>query len=126
IAAATGLPTPVGWGHHEMQWRGWSRSPSKALFVHVAPLSAALGEEFPATTSETIQLVRAECDYFYESPEFDARTLAFLSVWGPRWLVIGSREYERFAATGGLEKFSDWDTVFQSGGTRILRVPVTE
>ena len=94
ISAFTGLPTPLGWGGHESQWRG----------NYVIP-----GRREPQIDS-----------FFNTTDPSEFRRLA--TALNIDYVVIGETERARYTAAG-LEKFSKLaKIVFTSGDTVIVKI----
>ncbi len=95
VAAFTGLPSVLGWGGHESQWRGNYDEPGKR-----EPL---LTQFFQTTDPRQAQQV--------------------LDQFGVEYVIVGSAERERFGGRGPqLTKFDRFmDPVFKSGDTIIYR-----
>ena len=70
IASLAGRPVPIGWDHHEQQWRG------EPAFAPLAARRAEVEAFYTASTPETMRLA--------------ARDL------GARWAVYGKLEEERY------------------------------
>jgi uncharacterized membrane protein len=93
ISAFTGLPTPVGWAFHELQWRG-------------------AYDQAGARKSQVDQL-------FNTTDPLEAQTrLRELNV---KYVVIGDTERQSYPPEG-LDKFAQiCKTAFQSGNTVLYR-----
>jgi YYY domain-containing protein len=91
IAAFTGLPTLLGWGGHEHQWRGNYTEPARR-----EPLIQTL---FSTTNPDEAQ--------------------AILHEFNVRYVIVGQVERVKYGAEG-LSKFDSMcRTAFQSGDSRI-------
>ena len=94
MSARTGLPTVVGWLHHEWQERG-ARAPVEARVKDVATL--------------------------YTTPDAGlARRL--LDRYGVRYVYIGDYERERYGPTAGATLRDLGRLVHESGGVAIYAV----
>ncbi len=94
VSAHTGLPTLLGWGGHEHQWRGDYTE--------------------PARREEDIQMLYVSSDL--------ATVRELLDEYGVVYVYVGPLERERYPASG-LEKFAALgDVVYQTGGVTIYRV----
>ena len=93
ISAMTGLPTLLGWGGHQSQWRG--------------------NYDEPARREPDIELL-------YNTPDIrQAQTL--LDKYGITYVIVGPLERERYSAQG-LRKFEQFmDVVFQQDNTTIYQ-----
>lgn len=95
ISAFTGLPTLLGWGGHEHQWRG--------------------NYEEPARREPDIQAL-------YTTPDPD-QALSLLKRYGIQYVYVGPLERSRYPSEG-LEKFAKiGQTVYDAGGAKIFRIP---
>jgi uncharacterized membrane protein len=69
VSSATGLPTLVGWTHHENQWRGWTRpmplALQRRLFDELTTLLPKIELGTTLSQSAQVELYRASL----ESPE---------------------------------------------------------
>ena len=94
ISAFTGLPTLLGWGGHQHQWRGNYNEPARR-----EPLIETL---------------------FNSADERAAR--AVIDEFNVRYVIVGSPERNRYSAEG-LARFERLGTpVFQSGSTVIYQI----
>ncbi|MGQ9816138.1 MAG: DUF2298 domain-containing protein, partial [Candidatus Roseilinea sp.] len=94
ISAFTGLPTLLGWGGHQRQWRGNYDEPARR-----EPLIETL---------------------FNSADERAAR--AVIDEFNVRYVIVGPPERNRYSAEG-LAKFERLGTpVFQSGSTVIYQI----
>ena len=95
VSAHTGLPTLLGWGGHELQWRGTY--------------------EEPARREPAIETLYTSLDA--------EETLRLLEEYGIEYVYIGALEVERYGLT--KPQFDKWDSimelVYQQGGVRIYR-----
>lgn len=93
ISAMTGLPTLLGWGGHQSQWRG--------------------NYDEPARREPDIALL-------YNSSD-TRRAQALLDKYGITYVIVGATERERYSPQG-LKKFEQFmDVAFQQGDTTIYR-----
>lgn len=97
VATLTGLPTLIGWGMHEIMWRGdWG----------------GVGQR------------TNDADTIYNSRN-DAQTMELLRKYGVRYVYIGSLETQKYSPDG-LAKFTQRPDLFRSiydnGGARIYEV----
>ena len=95
ISAFTGRPTLLGWGGHELQWRGNYDEPGRR-----EPLI------------ETI----------YNGRDLD-RIPAIVDAFGIQYMIVGPKERERYHITPAIEKayLRLWEPVFTSGPYTIYR-----
>lgn len=97
ISANTGLPTVVGWGFHEHQWRG--------------------------SHDEAAQR-KADVELIYKTTDIDlARRL--LSKYGATYVYIGSLERDRYGGEeqASLQKFAKFmDVAYRNSGVIIYQV----
>lgn len=97
VASLTGLPTVIGWGMHEIMWRG----------------------DWGTVTKRTY-----DTDTIYDGHS-DAQTLELLRKYNVRYVFVGYVESQKYSA-GGLAKFKQRPDVFRpvysSGGTQIYEV----
>ena len=91
IAASTGLPSPLNWPNHELQWRGSSR-----LFA---------GRE-------------ADVKLIYESDDLD-EVQALLDAYQIRYVYVGPRERKEYGPQG-LAKFPQFMKVFFQSGNVVI------
>lgn len=96
LSAASGVPTLLGWpgATHETQWRG--RIP-----------------EIPERQAAVTQI-------YTEGATDAVRQLA--SSYGVTYVYLGQEEQVQFGADV-IQRFGDWETVFEAGGARIVAVP---
>ncbi len=101
ISAFTGLPTLIGWGGHEEQWRyNWLAQPGRAN---------VLGERLNA-----VKLI-------YTSSN-DAFVLSLLSSYRVRYVYVGAAERQTYGPQA--DHFSTFLTrVYQQAGVTIYAVP---
>lgn len=93
ISAMTGLPTLLGWGGHQSQWRG--------------------NYDEPARREPDIALL-------YNSSDI-RQAQRLLDKYGITYVVVGATERERYSPQG-LKKFEQFmDVAFQQGDTTIYR-----
>ncbi len=52
ISAVSGVPAPIGWPHHQRQWRGWTRAVPEAVAVRFAPILPESAFAIPALPSD--------------------------------------------------------------------------
>ena len=102
VSTNTGLPTLVGWSHHEAQWR------------------AGGDKEFWKNIDERVR----DAKQIYESPDFES-VRELIDKYKIEYIFVGTlerRDYDQ----AGLAKFADACTeVFRSGDTRIYLIPQT-
>jgi uncharacterized membrane protein len=94
ISAATGVPTVLGWGGHEDQWRGSSQARA-GRFEDVQALYMA-----------------AEMSQVEEIAE----------KYGITYIYVGQLERDTYGEPA-LEKFEDLPVAFQSGSVTVYQVP---
>jgi uncharacterized membrane protein len=95
IATFTGLPGVLGWGGHELQWRGNYNEPSKR---------------------------EPDIDAIYRSMD-KGTTLTLLKKYGVRYVVAGRMEREKGYDAAMLGKFRGFmDVVYDQDGTVIYKV----
>ncbi len=95
VSAFTGLPTVLGWGGHEHQWRGNYDEPARR---------EPDIEQLYATTSPT-------------------EALTLLERYGIRYVYIGPVEQSRYPAAG-LAKFAQlMELVYDANGVKIYHIP---
>lgn len=93
VSAFTGLPTLLGWGGHEHQWRG--------------------NYDEPARREPDIERLYTTTD--------PMETLTLLDSYGIRYVYVGPPERSRYPAPG-LTKFAQLlDVVYDAGGVTIYR-----
>ena len=94
VSTYTGLPTILGWEHHEWVWRGSNR-------------------DFAGR--------REDVDQIYQSEDLD-QVETLLEKYGVIYIYIGRLEREMYGADVG-EKFADFmDVVFENDGVTIYRI----
>ncbi|MBC7226851.1 MAG: hypothetical protein H5T61_06410 [Thermoflexales bacterium] len=95
VSAFTGLPTLLGWGGHEHQWRGTY--------------------DEPARREPDIQTLYTTTD--------PAQALSLLKRYGIQYVYVGPVERSRYSPEG-LEKFAQiGEVVYDAGGVRVFRIP---
>ena len=95
VATFTGLPGVLGWGGHELQWRGNYTEPGKR---------------------------EPDIDTIYKTADKNA-ALALLKKYGVRYVVAGRMEREKGYDAASLGKFRGFmDVVYDQDGTVIYRV----
>jgi uncharacterized membrane protein len=95
IATFTGLPGVLGWGGHELQWRGNYSEPGKR---------------------------EPDIDTIYRTADKNT-ALALLKKYGVRYVVAGRMEREKGYEAAGLGKFRGFtDVMYDQNGTVIYRV----
>ncbi|MGQ9709479.1 MAG: DUF2298 domain-containing protein [Anaerolineae bacterium] len=95
VSAFTGLPTLLGWGGHEHQWRG--------------------NYDEPARREPAITLL-------FTTPDPDV-ALPLLKQYGIQYVYVGLLEQSRYPPDG-LAKFAQiGEVVYDAGGVRIFRIP---
>ena len=91
VSAFTGLPTLLGWGGHQLQWRGNYDEPSRR--------------------ESAIETLYSTSDWL--------RAYAVLDEYGVEYVYVGPVERERYPAAG-LAKFAEMlDVVYDSEGVTI-------
>jgi uncharacterized membrane protein len=95
ISAFTGRPTLLGWGGHELQWRGNYDEPGRR-----EPLIGAI--------------------YKNQSPELIRQTV---HEFGIQYLIVGPREREKYKISPNTEASYQqlWEPVFDAGSYTIYR-----
>jgi uncharacterized membrane protein len=101
VSAFTGLPTLIGWGGHEEQWRyNWLAQPGRAN---------VLGERLNA-----VKLIYTN--------QNDAFVLSLLRSYGVRYVYVGAAERQTYGPQA--DHFSAFLTpVYQQSGVTIYAVP---
>ncbi|HEX8996271.1 MAG TPA: DUF2298 domain-containing protein, partial [Ktedonobacterales bacterium] len=101
VSAFTGLPTVIGWGGHEEQWRyNWLAAPGRAN---------VLGERLNA-----VKLIYTSSD--------NAFTLSLLRAYHVRYVYVGAAERQTYGP--GADHFASFLTrVYQQAGVTIYEVP---
>jgi uncharacterized membrane protein len=93
ISALTGLPTLLGWGGHENQWRGNYDEPARR---------------------------EPDIDRLYNTPDIRQAQI-LLDKYGITYVIVGAVERERYAPPG-LKKFEQFmDVAFQQDDTTIYQ-----
>ncbi len=104
ISAFTGLPTPMGWIGHEIQWRlNWINKGSNAV-------------EF--------QRRGTDIDTIYKSPD-SAMVLSLMAHYNAQYLYVGPVEFAKYAAdpTVNLHRFSAFmQIVYNANGVTIYKI----
>ncbi len=103
VSTFTGLPTILGWGGHEYQWRvNWLAIPAN-------------GADFAARLAD-LQII-------YTSPS-DATVLDLLRRYHASYLYVGPVEQLTYGAKADLSRFSRFlPIVYNAGGVTIYAVP---
>jgi len=101
ISAFTGLPTLIGWGGHEEQWRyNWLAQPGR---------TNVLGERLNA-----VKLIYTNTN--------DAFVLSLLRAYRVRYVYVGAAERQTYGQN--VDHFSAYLTrVYQHAGVTIYEVP---
>lgn len=96
VSVATGLPTVLGWGGHELQWRG---------------------------TGEQVNPRSADIATIYKSPSLQ-ETRDLLARYGVDYVVVGGIERNKYQLNPALiDKFGKLgEKVFESGPMRIYQI----
>ncbi len=96
VSVATGIPTVVGWGGHELQWRG---------------------------TSEVYAPREQDVERIYKSRNIQ-ETRELLDKYGVDFVIVGGIERNKYQLNSSLvDKFGKLgDLVFEQGSMRIYRV----
>jgi YYY domain-containing protein len=93
ISAMTGLPTLLGWGGHESQWRGNYDEPARR---------------------------EPDIESLYNTPDI-RQAQVLLDKYGINYVIVGALERERYSPPG-LKKFEQFmDVAFQQDDTTIFR-----
>jgi YYY domain-containing protein len=102
ISAFTGLPTLLGWGNHEVQWRiNWLAQPGR-------------GDVITQRLDAVSQI--------YTNPDQNA-VLALLHQYSARYVYVGQAERELYPQAD-LKRFDTFlDVVYNSDGVTIYQVP---
>jgi len=127
FATNTGLPTLLGWEHHELQWRGWGKAVSdKDLEMYGEPLvSRAAKPGKPPELVRLTGLIREQVDQIYKAPTYD-QIKNLLEMHDVEYIVVGSLERTAYKdSPDGLQKFTGppFEKVHQIGGTTLYKVP---
>ncbi len=97
VAAATGLPTVLGWAGHEQQWRG-ERNPAGSRARDVEKI--------------------------YQAPD-SPESLTLLETYGISYIYVGDLERSKYGLSEAV--VNRWDEialrVYDAGGVRIYRYP---
>ncbi|MCS7283845.1 MAG: DUF2298 domain-containing protein [Anaerolineae bacterium] len=95
VSAFTGLPTLLGWGGHEHQWRGDYKEPARR---------------------------EPDIQTLYTTPD-PYQALPLLKRYGIQYVYVGLVERSRYPPEG-LEKFSQiGETIYDANGVKIFRIP---
>jgi YYY domain-containing protein len=102
VSAFTGLPTLLGWGGHELQWRvNWLSKPGNAN---------VLGERLDAV------------NLIYTNPD-EATVKQVLRRYSVRYVYVGAAERQTYP-TADLERFASYlPIVYQRASVTIYQVP---
>ncbi len=102
ISTFTGLPTVLGWGGHEVQWRvNWLTNPTNAA-------------DFNRRS--------ADLDTIYTSTDA-AQVLQVLHRYQARYLYVGALEHQKYPQAD-LGRFAQFlSVVYQAGDVTIYRIP---
>jgi uncharacterized membrane protein len=101
ISAFTGLPTPMGWIGHEIQWRiNWfNQGNNAAEYQRRAP----------------------DIDTIYKSPDA-ATVLSLMAHYNAQYLYVGPVEYAKYS-TINLHRFSTFmQVVYNAEGVTIYKI----
>ncbi|HEV8192515.1 MAG TPA: DUF2298 domain-containing protein [Ktedonobacterales bacterium] len=103
VSAFTGLPTLLGWGGHEVQWRiNWLAQPGRGDIIN---------QQRPDAVSQ-----------IYTNPDQHA-VLALLHDYSARYVYVGLAERELYPQAD-LKRFDTFlHVVYNSGGVTIYQVP---
>lgn len=114
IAAATGLAAPIGWMHHQSQWRGGG-----------GPAPAALAEPWRSRPDEVVRhwtlfaRIADAVDAIYEAETLD-EVATLIERLGVRWVVVSGLERERYGEDHpGFAKFEALGAAFVDSGASI-------
>ncbi len=102
VSSRTGRPTPIGWDAHQVQWRGDTED-NRAEFTRRQDAVDAI--------------------YLAEDP---AEALAQIDAFDAEYVVLGSLERERYPEAHRIDFDAFLEPVFESGETRVYRVPVSD
>ncbi len=95
VSAFTGLPTPLGWGGHEHQWRGDYAEPARR---------------------------EPDIQTLYTTTDAD-QALTLLKQYGIQYVYVGLLEQSRYPPDG-LAKFARiGEIIYDTNGVRIFRIP---
>ncbi|HEY7358873.1 MAG TPA: DUF2298 domain-containing protein [Ktedonobacterales bacterium] len=102
IAVFTGLPTVLGWGFHEYQWRvNWLNNPANAADFNQRA---------------------ADLDTIYTSTD-SGLVMQMLHRYNARYLYVGTLEHQKYPKAD-LGRFAQFLTVvYQAEGVTIYRIP---
>src|SRR6266487_909499 len=104
ISAFTGLPTPMGWVGHEIQWRiNWLNK---------------------GTNAAEFQRRGGDIDTIYKSPD-SATVLSLMAHYNAQYLYVGPVEYAKYATDPkiNLRRFSAFmQVVYNANGVTIYKV----
>lgn len=126
FATNTGLPTILGWEHHQLQWRGWgvpvSKEDLERFGDELKKRQSAANK--PVEMVHLTGLLKEHVNKIYQAPRYEEikDLLEFHKV---RYVVVGSLEREAYAQhADGLKKFESppFKKVFESGQTVLYEV----
>ncbi|HEX6779190.1 MAG TPA: hypothetical protein VF099_13360, partial [Ktedonobacterales bacterium] len=102
VSTFTGLPTILGWGGHEYQWRvNWLNDPTNA-------------GDFNRRSGDI--------DTIYTSADA-AAVMQLLHQYHARYLYVGALEYQKYQGKADLGRFAQFlQVVYQAGGVTIYEV----
>jgi uncharacterized membrane protein len=127
FATNTGLPTLLGWEHHELQWRGWDK-PVEEQDIEKWGDELTRRQTNKNKLPEMVHLtglLREHVDRIYKAATYD-EIKDLLEKHHVKYIVVGSLEREAYAETPqGLAKFDQppFEKVHQIGQTTLYRVP---
>ncbi len=102
VSTFTGLPTILGWGGHEYQWRvNWLNDPANA-------------SDFNRRAGDI--------DTIYTSTD-TATVMQLLHQYHARYLYVGALEYQKYQGKADLGRFAQFlRVVYQAGGVTIYEI----
>ena len=105
VSAFTGLPTLLGWGGHEFQWRvNWSQQPG----------GASIGDVIQQRLDDVTRI--------YTSAD-SQQVLALLHRYSARYVYVGAAERQLYSSAD-LERFASFlRVVYHADGVTIYAVP---
>ena len=110
VSAFTGLPTVIGWGGHEFQWRvNWVAPPGQG---------DGTGQRIDAVVKQRLDAVTQM--YTNSDPE---QVLALLHHYSARYVYVGAAERQLYPSAD-LERFATFlRVVYHADGVTIYAVP---
>jgi len=131
FAANTGLPTILGWEHHELQWRGWTKPLPEDLLKRYRIAFGDLLDRRQATPGRPAEnihltgLLREHVNQIYQANTYD-EIKPLLTFYRVRYVLVGALERKAFAKfPAGLDKFEHlpFHKVAATGQTVLYEVP---